>query len=785
MQYLSAVFVLFCCLQHTNTKDTLEGENNKLIKNDLHSLIKRTFAQGKFAENGKFLTSDSLSLLKKKLVQENLEEKDKVKRELHSRLETKVTGFKWDGNMIETDTGIPKSRSVKLQSNKNDIPTLNECKQEENCLLPACFCPTDQHPFMNLTSIPQIVYFALSGSLKMEHWKLFSNLFNYKRKNPDGRLATVSFYVGGKYVDYDLVKYIYDNNYEIGVSGTITDGGYYQVVQKGDIPLNDLVGFNCLASETLCNENDVYLHELGYSYIIRENVQEQLLLWPYTSIMNRNSAGLRSSRPTQEFWNIPVNGIFQNNGSICVSSHVCLSTVSSESNMFDFIWNKFKHTFETTRSPLGIHLDMSLFQNGMYFKVFDKFISKVLKMKSVFIVDVLKMIKWIRNPTKINSLSKFKPWNVGHSRLEETQQEISKANGLKERHMKDNSIAVGVRNDVQNDSVSIQKNTVSTKTPHCYQGVNCKLPSCFCPTHKFPMIDVNKIPQIIYFGFDDYLGAEHKKIYDKLFFTNRRNPNGCPITISLYVSNTNTDYNVVRYYYKRGNDIGVHSVTHKLIKTRSTLLQEANDQLMNLVTRAGIPRNKIVGWRSPYLETAGDIQIDVLQQLGFQYDISLINPYLFTVNASQGSYVEPSHAYWPFTLDHNGWPSICYLPPCPKRPHTGFWEVPLNELVDIKRKGACSMTDDCPNLPQNENEVFQYLWHNFEGYYKGNRAPFGMHMHPTWFKSEFNLNGLDKFIREALKLENVYIVSVRKMLEWVKNPVPEDRIKEFEPWLCE
>ncbi|KAJ8297388.1 hypothetical protein KUTeg_023919 [Tegillarca granosa] len=263
-----------------------------------------------------------------------------------------------------------------------------------------------------------------------------------------------------------------------------------------------------------------------------------------------------------------------------------------------------------------------------------------------------------------------------------------------------------------------------------------------------------------------------------------KNPNGCPITISLYVSNTATNYNVARYYYEKGNDIGVHSVTHKLIKTRSTLLQEANDQLMNLVIRAGIPRDKITGWRSPYLETAGDIQIDVLQQLGLQYDISLIKPFMSKVNDSHGSHYEPPDFYWPFTLDHTGWPFICYIPPCPKRSHKGFWEVPLNELADITKTGACSMTDDCPNSPKNENEVFHYLWYNFEINYKRNRAPFGIHLHPTWFKSEFNLNGLDKFIQESLKLENVYIVSVQKMLEWIRNPVSVDKITQFKPWLC-
>lgn len=130
------------------------------------------------------------------------------------------------------------------------------------------------------------------------------------------------------------------------------------------------------------------------------------------------------------------------------------------------------------------------------------------------------------------------------------------------------------------------------------------------------------MPQIVYFGFDDEVQFSYKQFYDSLFDNKRRNPNGCPITMTLYVSHTNTDYSLVKYFYDKGNEIASHSVTHKLIKTKKSVLQEAKQQKENIVNLANIPADHVTGWRSPYLEPAGDDQVEALQSLGYKYDIS-------------------------------------------------------------------------------------------------------------------------------------------------------------------
>ncbi|XP_062611465.1 uncharacterized protein LOC134273290 [Saccostrea cucullata] len=308
----------------------------------------------------------------------------------------------------------------------------------------------------------------------------------------------------------------------------------------------------------------------------------------------------------------------------------------------------------------------------------------------------------------------------------------------------------------------------------CKQGGNCVLPGCYCSTFKHEM-DTTKIPQIVYFGFDDALTTVLPAYYDRLFnHTSRRNPNGCPIGMTLYVSHTYTQYPLVKRYYKEGHEIAVHSVTHTHIKTRADLQREADKQKRNIAKFADIPLDDIIGWRSPFLETAGDEQAEVLKGLGYRYDISL------TYKRSKMSGQSP----FPFTLDY-GWTFYCQIKPCPTRSHRGFWEFPVNSLMDYKDQYPCGYVDGCYNAPKTEEEAYQYLFKNFKSSYEGNRAPFGLHMHAGWFYTQFHLDAMDRFINDILKNEDVYIVPVRQALEWMEHPTPMNELDTLGTWSCQ
>lgn len=314
---------------------------------------------------------------------------------------------------------------------------------------------------------------------------------------------------------------------------------------------------------------------------------------------------------------------------------------------------------------------------------------------------------------------------------------------------------------------------VRSDSSPCRQEKNCKLPKCFCSTFNHTLLPVSEIPQMVYFGFDDALTPPITKIYKRLFRADRVNPNGCRIGMTLYVSDTYTSYSEVKWFYDEGMEIASHSVNHGHIQTRDVLYREAKQQKDNFAIHSHIPRSEITGWRSPFLETAGDVQPDVLKSLGYEYDISL------TFN--RGSYYNP--VPWPFTADY-GWPFQCQMKPCLKGSHPGFWEFPVNTMIDFKGSYPCNYLDGCMNRPSNEHEAFQYLMNNFNSAYNGNRAPFGIHAHAAWLETPHNFKAMERFLEELSKKSDVYVLPVNKVLKWMQQPTSLRNLRNFMPWKC-
>ncbi|XP_067665681.1 uncharacterized protein [Haliotis asinina] len=304
----------------------------------------------------------------------------------------------------------------------------------------------------------------------------------------------------------------------------------------------------------------------------------------------------------------------------------------------------------------------------------------------------------------------------------------------------------------------------------CQKRGICKPPDCVCCSDRMPF-PRRKTPQMVYFTFDDAVASQIIPYYKKLFPPDRFNPNGCPIAMTLFVSDKDTIYSQVKDFYDHGMEIGVHSVTHDHL-TPETFAQEAQGQKDKLVA-AGIPEKAITGWRSPFLEVEGNTQFKNLTYLGFKYDA--------TLSTAQTDGRGRSFPI-PFTLDY-GWPFSCRINDCPTEPHKGFWEVPVVELR-MTHDRPCVYVDACPIPWGNQSAASELLWHNFNRYYEGNRAPLGFNMHAGWFYDPTRLKAMDQFIEALSQKDDVYILTISQVIEWLKNPTPLDGIKYFDPWGC-
>ncbi|XP_069114586.1 chitin deacetylase 1-like [Argopecten irradians] len=323
--------------------------------------------------------------------------------------------------------------------------------------------------------------------------------------------------------------------------------------------------------------------------------------------------------------------------------------------------------------------------------------------------------------------------------------------------------------------------TMVTSSEVCNQGINCQLPDCFCGGKVDPgnFTKPSDIPQMVLFSFDDAVTDDIREMYDKLFASNRLNPHGCPITMTMFISHNFTNYDSVRALYRRGMEVAVHSVTHRVpitywkLATYDALSYEILQQRKYLSEKSDIPISNIKGWRSPFLQPSGDQQFSILKEENFEYDST------FTLSTKYGN----SSRIWPSTLDF-GWNNECNIPPCPRGKYAGFWEIPVQMLENPTGTSGCLYTDSC--RPATVDETFQLFWTNFHSHYTTTRSPLFFTMHPAWLVEEKNFQALDYFLLTLLHYyDDVYFINYQQLLQWMKNPQKLENISNFAPWDCQ
>jgi hypothetical protein len=285
---------------------------------------------------------------------------------------------------------------------------------------------------------------------------------------------------------------------------------------------------------------------------------------------------------------------------------------------------------------------------------------------------------------------------------------------------------------------------------------------------------VAETPQLVFLSFDEAVNIDNYPLYQDLFY-NRKNPNNQSVTITVYASHDYTNYTMIHELWRRGHEIGLHSISTNSSQAYWQTLDEAGwraelvDQREQMTRFARIPIQEIQGVRAPQLLVGGDPMYNVLEAAKFTYDCSR------PTNAFRES------GLWPYTNDY-ATIQDCQIPPCPEREHPGFWTVPMINLIGSEdRKEPCSMVDQCIPLPMTADETYNLLNNNFQRHYTNHRAPFGVFIRHGWINGtsgetdpsiQLRREGYVRFLDYLATLNDVYIVSVARGLEWVRNPVP-------------
>ncbi|GAB4813461.1 hypothetical protein N2152v2_000507 [Parachlorella kessleri] len=168
-----------------------------------------------------------------------------------------------------------------------------------------------------------------------------------------------------------------------------------------------------------------------------------------------------------------------------------------------------------------------------------------------------------------------------------------------------------------------------------------------------------------------------------------------------------------------------------------------------LVSECGIAKEDAVGFRAPYL--AHDPSVcQVLFENGFLYDSSIGEVFPFDTSP------DSANRLWPYTMDY------------------GIPQIPLPDM-----QGADS--SDCSTMDPTAGSVvalYQQFVANLLFSYHGNRAPMGIYTHAPWYTAG-HTGALRKFVAYALALPDVWFVTSRQLVDYMRAPVHKNKMGGF------
>uniref|UniRef100_A0A1B0CP06 Putative peritrophin-1 n=1 Tax=Lutzomyia longipalpis TaxID=7200 RepID=A0A1B0CP06_LUTLO len=267
----------------------------------------------------------------------------------------------------------------------------------------------------------------------------------------------------------------------------------------------------------------------------------------------------------------------------------------------------------------------------------------------------------------------------------------------------------------------------------------CQLPYCFCSKDGTLIpggLDPDNTPQIILLTFDGAVNLNNFDHYKKVFNGKRKNPNGCPIRGTFFISHEYSNYQQIQTLASEG-----HEMATETISLQQGLQDKGYEEWMGemigmreiLRHFSNVSTNSVVGMRAPFLKPGRNTQYKVIEDFGYVYDSSVTVP-------------PQSHPVWPYTLDYKI-PHECKSGTCPTKSFPGVWELPLNaHYVESFEGGHCPYLDQCVLHNHDPTDVLEWLQEDFARHYEQNKAPYMMAFHTNWFQIKELEQGLHKFL---------------------------------------
>nr|pir hypothetical protein F48E3.8 - Caenorhabditis elegans [Caenorhabditis elegans] len=252
-------------------------------------------------------------------------------------------------------------------------------------------------------------------------------------------------------------------------------------------------------------------------------------------------------------------------------------------------------------------------------------------------------------------------------------------------------------------------------------------------------------------SFDDPITDRIINTLKSLFSGSIRNPNGCAIKGTFFVSHQWNNYDQSLWLHSTNHEIGVNSITREDLsgRTQERWYKEQKGMRETLAEFSFIDRSHIIGTRAPELKIGGDAQYRMMSENNFTFDNSML----------------VSSPYWPQTLDHKlAWECDGN---CPTQSHKAIWEIPIQNIQANDTRWYKTLTRAMKPFDSRDS-VTKMLQRNFMNHYKTNH------------------NGAVYALRDFLKFivqkQDVFVVTGSQIIDYMRNPVDLNNIKSLRSW---
>jgi len=314
------------------------------------------------------------------------------------------------------------------------------------------------------------------------------------------------------------------------------------------------------------------------------------------------------------------------------------------------------------------------------------------------------------------------------------------------------------------------KNIRSKRAPVDYlyscDESNCKLPECKCFSENNPgLLDTKDIPQFVLLSIDGSLTKKTNK-YQNEFMEEITSPNNCPLMVTNFATDVNTDFFEMERSYVKNNEIAfnLNVEENKVITPKmANSLRELTEKFTK------IDKNHINGFRFIGNDKLKSNIYHDICDLEYKYDSSFST--------------SPLNNFWPFTLDY-GIPNEFNPKSTVSGVYPGLWEIPVYELLNPDNS---TFTVWEPYVDSNKN-LLKILKNNFlDLHYNNNRTPFTLSVSKNWLEENDRYETIMKFLKWIIKKTNndTYFITYSQLIDWMKNPVGLSEIKKSNIFKCE